>query len=546
MELSMFRKVGIDMKKTHIIFSFLYSNIWLLLLSIVINLLSGYTRTLGATYLGGIVSALRRKQIILLYRLPLYGVLIMTSSYLLRWLAAVISRHLTAKLAFETRKKIITHLEKIPFYEYEKYGTGNLQSIIVNDVEYAANILYIILSRILNNVFLFVFSILYMLSVNCKITVVVLIIILTIGYINTYILKKIKNLRLETRKSLGDLSTILENTYSITDTIKTYNAQSYAKSIFDRHRNFYSKQMVQCEYVDATRLTIYNIVNNLVLYGSTIYLGYIGICGIISIDEAIIMIYLIKQIMLPIEVIFRWSSRVLSCLGAWERIEGVLRHNVDCTQDDLDVPIPDKLEFTDIAFSYEKKGNIFKNLSSFSLVKGKVYRLNGKSGAGKTTLLKLLMGLYKSNNTKINGKELSHLPIKCAYSSSDFELFPLTIYENITLGNEMISKEECNHLIDRLGFGAWISSLPNKIDTMIFENSTNLSGGQKQMIVNARALLSQCDFIILDEPFSALDFEHEKLLCDVLNDEKRNKIILITSHREPFYNLVDYEINVTS
>ncbi len=518
------------MNKKQMIVSFIWSNKWLVVLAVLINALSGYTRTKGSAYLEYITDAVGLRQADRLVELAIIGAVIMVSSYVFRWLGACLCMYLSSKLAFETRQKLIAHLEKVPFLKYEQLSTGDIQSVLINDTADAANIIYNIFSRILNNVFLFVFSTMYMLTIHATITVVIVTITIAMGFLNSRLLKSIKKEKSESRKSLGRLTTLLESTYKGAGTIKTYNAQDYAKRVFVRQVDNYNEQMLNCERLDCIRLTIYNIVNNIALYGSMVYMGYLGINGTISVSQAVVLIYLIKQILIPIEVIFRWMFSLISSVAAWERIENIFKIPVEEEVDRKELSTQ-TLNITGLSFSYDGEKTLFEHINGLKFQEGKSYLLQGSSGSGKTTLLKLLMGLYNNSKLKINGDAKSSLKGHCAYSSASFELFPLSIYENITLGDSNITREACYDIINKLGFKEWIDSLENGIDTIVQNTGSNFSGGQKQMIVNARALLSNRRIVILDEPFSALDKEHEDALSKVLEKERGKRILLITSHR---------------
>jgi ATP-binding cassette subfamily B protein len=221
---------------------------------------------------------------------------------------------------------------------------------------------------------------------------------------------------------------------------------------------------------------------------------------------------MIKQILVPVEVIFRWMTEIAKSRVSWDRIGQVIEQpeeNYDEISKDETV---ESLIVSDVNYSYESDKKILDNIS-FTAKKGDIVKISGKSGSGKTTLIKILLGLYSSPTAVItlNHKTVNNLLGVSSYASSNDTLFPLSIYENIALGDGRIKKEECRALLHSFGFGEWIDSLPKGIDTVL--NGNELSGGQQQMIANARALLAEFPIVILDEPFSALDKEKEKNVC---------------------------------
>ena len=203
------------------------------------------------------------------------------------------------------------------------------------------------------------------------------------------------------------------------------------------------------------------------------------------------------------------------------------------------------LTASDIRYAFDGEKEILHGLT-VSLKKGGMTALVGESGSGKTTLLKVLMGLYESPSARfaVNGGSATDPGALVAYASSESQLFPVSVYENITMGRTDIPPEKCAAMIRRLGFSSWLEGLPDGLDTVLAENAVNLSGGQRQMINNARALLSGRPVLILDEPFSALDPERQQCLLDVLADEKQRRIILITSHRPDTVAVCDQVIQL--
>ncbi len=520
-------------KKSTILIRFLLANpLWVTLI-VVVNGLSGWARASGASYLGDITNLVAGGRIQGLWSLVLIGALIMSSSYTLRWLGALLCNYLTEKLALETRIRLMEQLKGVSFLCYEQFSSGDLQSILRNDVTDASSIIHIFLSRILNNLFLFGFTVFVMLRIDLWMTVLVVAIVLMTAAVNRRILAAQRKHQFGAKASLGKITTQIEKNHAAMDTIKTYTADEFVDEKFREERGHYNEHALNGEKVDAGRLTLYTLVNNGILFASLLYLGYRGIEGSLPVGDVLVYLYLIKQIMVPVEVIFRWMSRLVGSLAAWDRVCNLLeipsqkltRQTTDTEPTDVSL-----VSAEHISFSYGDGVAILDELS-LRLHKDELTGLSGHSGSGKTTLLKVLLGLYLSPTAvyRINdGEEKDSLFGLAVYASSD-ALFPLTIYENITLGDEKIGREACTEMLNRLGFGEWVRSLPNGIDTIPEEKA--LSGGQLQSIATARALLSAAPIVILDEPFSALDVENEKRLTEELERQKSEKIILFTSHR---------------
>lgn len=509
---------------------FLFANLWWVVAILAINGVSGWARAVGSSYLGKISNLIENKTIHGLWQLVAVGAAIMVSSYSSRWVTGQMCQYLSEKLALRLRLDLVGHLKQINFLQYEKLGTGNLLTIFRQDVKAATEIIYIVLSRMGNNVFLFLFSAIIMLRINVKMTVIIIGVVLVTAIINQQILKKQKQHQVKTKNALGNMSSQTEKSYQAIDTVKTHWVPEFVGNLFNRERIQYNQSSLRSEMVDVGRLSLYNLVNSGILFVSLLYLGYRGIMGNTSIGDVLVYLYLVKQIMLPVEMVFRWMSNLVGSTAAWECIDKVFdipeRKQEKKTVSDMNTARAEH-----ITFQYDDNSHIIKN-QTVSLQKGELTRLAGKSGSGKTTIIKILLGLYKSETAQFyaDEKKLPSLYGLASYASIAESLFPLSIYENIALGNPEVTREKCMDMMDKLGFAKWTASLPKGINTVLEEKA--LSGGQQQSIANARAFLSGAPIVILDEPFSALDVENENLLKKEINRQKQEKLILLTSHRD--------------
>ena len=192
-----------------------------------------------------------------------------------------------------------------------------------------------------------------------------------------------------------------------------------------------------------------------------------------------------------------------------------------------------KLSFENVSFSY---GNnfLFKNLN-FNIQKKDFVGISGQSGVGKTTLLSLIMGLHHPSEGKIyyNGKEKNKIGIKIGYVGQTHNLIEGSIAENIAFGIKYknINFDRIQKLTLSLGLNEFISNLPEKLNSIISEKSSNLSMGQAQRIAIARALYFDPPVLIFDEPTSSLDEKNELEVIKIIQKLSKSKTIFIVSHK---------------
>lgn len=546
------------MKKNRLLIRFLFGNTMLILLCIGLNMISGYNKSIGAMYIQRITDTIESGNIGQILEFVLIGGILTFSSYVMRWLGAVVPEYLAEKFSFKMRIRLYEHLCRIPFIEYEKSPFGEYHSLIENDTARAGQMVYIMLSRVLNNLFIFGFSIWVMMKTNLRDTVVIVMSVFMATAINQFILRFIKHYEGDAQQSLANMTHALRSSFYGVEVIKAFAVKDYAADGYLKVQKEYCTFRLKAGIVNALRTLWYSIVENGCLYGSIIYLGILGLRGEMSIGSVLMFIYLIKQIIMPIEVIFRWMSTFIGASASWKRVNKLLEQEstspIEKNSDSKEYEEHRELSrfkkkdnqdgqlsiiAKHITFSYDEKEPIIDNMD-IQLEAGKVVGLKGKSGAGKTTLLKILMGIYHSDTAKylLKGELCENLYGVAAYGALENSLFPMSIYENIALGNPKVTQVEVRNQLETMGFGDWICTLPNGLDTVL---QNNVSGGQAQAISTARAMISDRPFVILDEPFSALDAEKEERLIELLRHESEQRVILFTSHREDIFEKLEAE-----
>jgi len=198
---------------------------------------------------------------------------------------------------------------------------------------------------------------------------------------------------------------------------------------------------------------------------------------------------------------------------------------------------PDTIELNNLSFRFVGRNLLFQNISS-KLEKGKITCLVGESGCGKSTICQLLERFYDPSGGEIiaDGKKISEFSMNewrsmVTYVPQDIFIMNGSVLDNICFGESVSDIESINKFLIEYGFADFISSLPHGLMTLVGEEGVKLSGGQKQMIAMARALLVPKPVLILDEITSAMDRKTESFICDLLERIKKDRIIVFVSHR---------------
>lgn len=262
---------------------------------------------------------------------------------------------------------------------------------------------------------------------------------------------------------------------------------------------------------------------------------YMSMKGFLSIGSVIGVIQLINYIVYPINRIVDGYSRYKAVKAVNKRVEELLSQNDKSKEylEKVEKLLPIKLE--KVSFSYKGNEQILKEIN-LVIEENKKYVVVGKSGSGKSTLVKLIAKYYEEYSGNIlydiqNGKELdrSSLLSELAMIQQNVIVFDDTLKKNIIM-NQNYSEEEIRKAVEESGLSEFVKNLPNGLDTCIEENGRNISGGEKQRIAIARALIRKVPFMILDEATSSLDNENAyKIESSILNQEGLTALV-VTHH----------------
>lgn len=202
-----------------------------------------------------------------------------------------------------------------------------------------------------------------------------------------------------------------------------------------------------------------------------------------------------------------------------------------------DIDLKKDIKFENVSFAYGSRPNLLNNFN-LSIKQGEKFAFVGDSGAGKSTIIKLLLKFIEINEGKINIGEYSLSDIdtyflrrKIAYIPQEIELFSGTIIDNLKIGNKNATYEEIVSVCKLVGIHDTIDRLQNKYMSFIEERGGNLSGGEKQRLAIARALLTEADIYIFDEATSNLDSFSEKIIQDLIFNKIKDKTVIIIAHR---------------
>lgn len=375
-----------------------------------------------------------------------------------------------------------------------------------------------------------------------QLTLLVLILLPITGLIIGNVGKSLKRTSFKGKEKMGVILSLMEETLSGLRIITAFNGQDKAKANFFRENESYNKLSIRAyRKTDlASPLSEFLGVSVLVIimyFGGKLVLEKESLSASVFIG----FIAIFSQLIPPVKSITTAYYNIMKGLASGERINKILK--ADISINDCDHPITvgefrEKIEYRDVSFSYESKGNEVLNKINLTIQKGKTIAIVGQSGSGKSTLADLLPRFYDTSSGEIliDGNPIKKIRLHdlrkwMGIVTQESILFNDTVFGNIAFGSESASEEEVIRAAKIANAHDFIIQMEKGYQTGIGDRGVKLSGGQRQRLSIARAVLKNPQILILDEATSALDIESERLVQQALDNLLQNRTSLVIAHR---------------
>ena len=337
----------------------------------------------------------------------------------------------------------------------------------------------------------------------------------------------------------GRLNSIVEETYTNYATTKAYN---YEKTTIKRHEEINIKQRdaeIKATFISSAVRPCITFTNALAYIAVNLIGGWLILNRGVSVGTIVTIVLFAKQIAAPLEDIADAIGNLQRAVTSSERVFALLdrEEEPECTGTFGKEEILGDVKFEHVDFSYDKKKPLIKDLN-LDVKHGQNVAIVGPTGAGKTTIVNLLMRFYDPDSGKItiDGHdigEISRNEVRNLFGMvlQDTWLFNGTVAENIAYGKPDATREEIVKACDEAYCDHFICTLPKGYDTVIGDDTTNISGGQKQLLTIARALLANHRLLILDEATSNVDTRTEILIQKAMDKLMKGKTCFVIAHR---------------
>ncbi len=446
-----------------------------------------------------------------------------------------VSRHYTCRIRVDMSAKI----SKIPIKKVDTTPNGEIISRMTNDVSIMGGSVHDIFNIIINGVLkLIVITVLIFISDPIMASVIILFVPASI-FLSAKLAARSEKYFDLSREAAGKIYSATEENLTGFDTVKVYNLERHRQDVYEKLSEDYRVKSERGYLTSGIVQPIVAIVNNLAYIAICIVGGILVIRGTLRVGELMAFILYTQLFSGPLESISGGMSMMQSTIASARRVYEFLdsEEMKEPERKELVEPCLGAVTFKDVAFSYTEDKPLIKSLN-IDVLPGQKIAIVGPTGGGKTTIVNLLMRFYDpdSGTISVDGEciqEMNRSGVREMFSMvlQDTVLFSGTVYDNIAYGNPSATEEEVREAARRAHIDFWIDSLPEGYNTRINEESTNISGGQKQLLTIARAYLSDRPILILDEATSNVDTRTELIIQETMDELMKGRTTFVIAHR---------------
>jgi ABC-type multidrug transport system fused ATPase/permease subunit len=439
------------------------------------------------------------------------------------------------------REKLFAHLASFKIKYYDNEPVGKLITRCVSDIENIASIFSQGLFMIISDVLKMIIVLIFMLLINWKITCIVLLIMPVILIATNIFNKKMKIAFNEVRNEVANLNTFIQERLTGMKIVQLFNREKIELEKFKEINHKHNKAWLKNILYNSIFFPIADIVSSITL-GLVVYFGALFIINgdtTTSVGQLISFNMYIAMLYTPLRQIADKFNVMQMGIVAADRVFEILESNseVQVNGTIASEKLKGNIKFENVRFSYLKEEEILKGIN-LEVKAAETIAIVGATGAGKTTIINLLNRFYEIDSGKIliddiniNEYTLDSLRNEIAMVLQDVFLFADSIYNNITLFNTSVQREEVYEAAKKIGIHDFLMSLPNGYDYDVKERGVMLSSGQRQLIAFLRAYISNPSILILDEATSSIDSYSEELIQKATLTLTQGRTSIIIAHR---------------
>jgi ATP-binding cassette subfamily B protein len=465
------------------------------------------------------------------------GVYLLSAAF--SWLQQYLMAGVAQRSMFKLRQAVDEKLARLPLKYFDDHPRGDVLSRMTNDIDNISQTLQQSLTQLITAALTIVGVLIMMLWISWILALISVLVVPVSMIVTLFIAKRSQKQFAAQWEHTGDLNGHVEETFT-GHNVKVFGRQKQAIEAFDEQNEKLYQSSFKAQFISGMIQPVMNFIGNLNYVAVAVVGGIMVANGRISLGDVQAFIQYSRQFTMPIAQTASIMNVLQSAAASAERVFELL----DEAEEEPDAAAPVKLEHTrghitlrDVSFRYVPDTPLIEDFS-LDVAPGRTVAIVGPTGAGKTTLVNLLLRFYEIDGGTIliddvDARAMTRGDLRDLFGMvlQDTWLFTGTIRENIAYGREGASEEEILAAARAARVDHFVRTLDDGYDTVLDDDATNVSQGEKQLLTIARAFLSDPDVLILDEATSSVDTRTEVLIQEAMAELMKDRTSFVIAHR---------------
>ena len=511
-----------------------------LILSVSSSLFSLYGPKLSGQAINAIASGYGKVDFQTVYSCVILMIIFYLLSAILTYLLNAVMIRLSKIISNQMRHDIFENMSRLPVSFYDQYQTGNIISIVTYDVDTVNQSMSSDLLQILQSIVTVTVSFIMMMSIAPKLVIIFVFTVPATAIFTRWLANRVRPMFRRRSARLGELNGFVEEMISGQKTIRAYGREDAVLDKFEEKNKIAVDAYTAAEANGTITGPAVTCINNISLTLVCVFGALLFLRGDIRLGDLSSFVQYSRKFSGPINEVANIFAELQSAIAAAERVFSL----IDAEPEKADAPnaavltdVNGRVDLEHIDFAYVSDKPIIKDFS-MTAEPGSLTAIVGPTGAGKTTIINLLMRFYDVNDGRIlvDGQDIRGVTrdsLRRAYTMvlQDTWLFHGTIFENIAYGKPGATMEDVIKAAKAAKIHSYISRLPEGYNTILSDNGTSISKGQKQLLTIARAMLLDAHMLILDEATSNVDTRTEQQIQAAMRELMKDKTCFVIAHR---------------
>lgn len=475
-----------------------------------------------------------------IWRIVVELILLYVISALFSYIQQYVMASVAQKTVYHLRSEVNEKLNRLPLKFFDSRTHGEILSRVTNDVDNISGTLQQSLTQLITSVVTIVGVLIMMLSISPWMTLIAILTLPISILAITQVAKRSQKQFVNQQKELGELNGHVEEMYTGHKIVKVFGREQESLAQFDEVNERLFTAGRKAQFLSGIIMPIMNFIGNIGYVLISVVGGLFVTKGRISIGDVQAFIQYMRQFTQPITQTANIANIIQSTVASAERVFEVLDEEEEVAESKQPKSLLNprgEVVFEQVDFGYDDKPTLIKDMN-IEVSPGQTVAIVGPTGAGKTTLINLLMRFYEIRGgvIRIDGIDITEMKRSELHQLfgmvlQDTWLFNGTIRDNIAYGRQGASESEIIRAAKTAHADHFIRTLPHGYDTVLNEEASNISQGQKQLLTIARAILADPAILILDEATSSVDTRTEVYIQKAMNELMKGRTSFVIAHR---------------